>query len=520
MRRARGIAATGHPETSAAAAEALAAGGNAFDAVLAGLCASCVAEPLLASLGGGGFLLAQPVGKEPVLYDFFVHTPRRRPPPDEDIDFYPILADFGTARQEFHIGMASIAVPGVVAGLFAVHDELGQLPIREVFAPAIRRARLGVEVNAFQLAVAQVLAPIVAARPEAMGVVATAAHPQRPAREGENVANPFQADLLEALAREGPGLFYRGELAQRLVRDCEQHGGLLRMDDLEGYRVEKRTPVRVASDRFRLDINPPPSPGGCLIAFAMALLRGVMGRDMAWGSREHAHAVAGAMQAASALRDERAGQSLYSDEDAAAMLDEATLARWRDALHGHPPANHSTTHLSVADADGNLASLTVSNGQGCAYVLPGTGVMMNNMLGEADLNPGGFHRWPEDRRMASMMSPAVLRAPGGATVALGAGGANRIRSAILQVMVNLVDFGLPLEEAVAAPRLHLEDAQLSAEIGYPDATVDALRVRWPGLQLWPMENLFFGGVHAVRIAPDGRLSGAGDPRRGGAVAIA
>jgi gamma-glutamyltranspeptidase/glutathione hydrolase len=182
--------------------------------------------------------------------------------------------------------------------------------------------------------------------------------------------------------------------------------------------------------------------------------------------------------------------------------------------------SRGTTHISVADAAGNIASLTVSNGEGCSYVLPGTGIMLNNMLGEEDLNPGGFHQWKEGSRLASMMSPAVAELADGTRYALGSGGANRIRSAITQVLINLLDFGMSLEQAVAAPRIHLEGDMLSIEAGLGDEAMQALESSAPRTHLWPEKNLFFGGVHAVSVTPAGEFHGAGDPRRGGEVAFA
>ncbi|MDX1460891.1 MAG: gamma-glutamyltransferase, partial [Xanthomonadales bacterium] len=147
-------------------------------------------------------------------------------------------------------------------------------------------------------------------------------------------------------------------------------------------------------------------------------------------------------------------------------------------------------------------------------------ILMNNMLGEEDLNPGGFHHWPEGSRMSSMMCPSVAILPDGSRVALGSGGANRIRSALLQVLVNLFEFDLPLEEAVAAPRLHLEGDHLSIETGFDAEALEALTNRWPDHRIWPEPSMFFGGVHAVERLADGSFRGAGDPRRDGAVALA
>jgi gamma-glutamyltranspeptidase/glutathione hydrolase len=482
-----GIVATGHEQTSAAAVEVLAAGGNAFDAAIGALCAACVCEPLLTSLGGGGFLLAQPAGEPPVVFDFFVHTPGTRKH-ESELDFYPILADFGAATQEFHIGLGSMAVPGVAAGVFTVHRAFGSLPMAEIMAPAIRLAREGVVISDFQNYVSNILLAILNVTPQAMRLVATDEAPDRVAEAGERVFAPDLADTFEALVREGPDWFYRGEPAQQLARDCAERGGMLSLDDLAAYRVITRQAVRANSHGASFAFNAPPSQGGTLVAHALAMLDPVDLEHDDWGSPRHVLAMVSAIRAANLKRRE---------------LDQFS---------------RGTTHQSVADEHGNLVSLTTSNGEGCAHVMPGTGVMMNNMLGEEDLSPGGFHRWTPDRRLASMMCPTVATLADGSSVALGTGGSNRIRSAVLQVLVNMFGLGMPLQHAVASPRLHLEGGHLSLEAGYPQAAVDALQQEYPDHRIWPEPNMFFGGVHAVERLENGEFRGMGDPRRGGAVA--
>lgn len=494
MTVAAGIVASGHECTSRAGCDVLAAGGNAFDAALGALCAATVAEPLLASLGGGGFLLAKPSGGDPVVFDFFVNTPQRRRP-SADIDFHPILANFGTASQEFHIGLGSMAVPGVVAGLFAVNEALGRLPMPDIVAPAVMLARQGVPVNRGQAEISRILAPMLARTPAAMALVAHQGAPDLPAPVGMVCRNPDLGDTLERLAEGGPNELYRGDLARQLAADCGDLGGQLTLDDLAGYRVQRRLPVTAQACGARVWLNAPPSPGGSLVAHALACLDSTGAGPAGWGSAGHALAVAEAQAEANRRR----------------LADPALFSR-------------GTTHLSVVDGDGNLAALTVSNGEGCGYVLPGTGILMNNMLGEEDLNPGGFHRWPEGSRLASMMCPTVARLADGTEIALGSGGANRIRGAVLQVLNNVAGFGLPLVEAVAAPRMHLEGERLSIEcsrsgdLAWSEDAIRQLGGRWPDLEAWPEANLFFGGVHAVTRAPDGRLDAAGDFRRDGAVA--
>ena len=506
-------------ETSKAASLLLEAGGNAFDAALGALCAACVAEPMLASLGGGGFLMAQPANSPSVLYDFFVQTPSQKRP-EAELDFYPILADFGAATQEFHIGMGAIAVPGVVAGLFEIHRKQCRLPMAEIMAPAIDLARNGVKVNSFQNYISHILAPILESTTDAMQLVSTKDAPQKIAEAGQIVCHSEMADVMQALINEGPDLFYKGELARNLARDCAANGGQLSFEDLETYRVIEREPVRFSSHGADFSFNSPPSPGGCLVAFALGLLENRDLKAHRFGKEFHCISMARAMQQAGALRREYSLGTELSESQVSQILDSTHLQQWRDAMNHQAGFSRGTTHISVADSEGNLASLTVSNGEGSAYVLPGTGVMLNNMLGEEDLCPGGFHRWSTNQRMASMMCPTVASLPDGGWVALGSGGSNRIRSAILQVLVNLFEFDMNLEQAVTAPRIHLEGDFLSVEKGYDNASVDSLLSHWPDHRLWPEPNMFFGGVHAVELLPDGSFRGAGDPRRGGAVSAA
>ena len=514
-----GVAASGSAEVSRTAVEILEAGGNAFDAALGALCTAAIAEPLLVSLGGGGFLLALPDGQKPRVYDFFCQTPARRRDTSE-LDFYPIMANFGTAAQEFHIGVGSIAVPGIVAGIFEAHRELGRMPLREIMTPAIELARNGVMVDDFHHYIIRILRPIMQATPASFALYESPANPGRLIRAGELLRNPQAADSLAALIAEGEELFYRGEWAQALARDCREQGGQVTLEDLASYRVERREPVVFRYRGTRCAINPPPSPGGCLIAFALGVISDWDSSQESWGSPGHALNLLRGMRAASVARHRYHLESGLEREKMEQLLGEETVREWQRGLQLNALFSRGTTHISVADRAGNIASLTASNGEGCAYVLPGSGIMLNNMLGEEDLNFGGFHRWTENARLASMMSPAVAELADGTRIALGTGGSNRIRSAITQVLINLLDFGMSLEQAVTAPRMHLEGDMLSIEEGFPEDTNAALISASPRHHLWPDKNLFFGGVHAVSIQHGGIFDGAGDPRRGGAVAFA
>jgi gamma-glutamyltranspeptidase/glutathione hydrolase len=509
-----GAVAAGHEVTADAAAAILKEGGNAFDAALAALFASCVAEPVLSSLGGGGFLLARPAAASPLLYDFFTHTPSARPP-EKEIDLYPIMADFGTAQQEFHIGFGSIAIPGAVKGIFRIHRDLCSLPLDLIAAPAREAAMDGVQINTLQHYISTVVAPILQSSPDALHMFSSDLAPGRIAKETEIVRHPHLAAVFDALVNEGEDLFYRGELARKLIEDCSQGGGCLRRADLEQYEVITRQPLSMNYHQARLLTNPPPSLGGTLIAFTLSLLEKSRLGTLKHQGPEHLALLAHAMQLTQQLRNGLNIDLDLDDETCGDLLSRSFLEPYWQTLQKHAPFTRGTTQISIADADGNLASMTLSNGEGSGYVLPGTGIMLNNMLGEEDINPHGFNRWPLNRRIASMMSPTLVYLPDNGIIATGSGGSNRIRSAILQVLINLIDFGLTVEDAVELPRLHLESGLLNLEQGIPDATREHLAGLFDRHHCWEGKNLFFGGAHTVLRDSQEKLSGHGDSRRGG-----
>ncbi|MCB2102588.1 MAG: gamma-glutamyltransferase [Rhodobacterales bacterium] len=526
----RGLIAAGHAETARAAATMLEAGGNAFDAALAGLCAACVAEPVLNSLGGGGFLLARPATGpregQAVLYDFFTQTPRVRRP-DSETDLYPILADFGPATQEFHIGFGALAVPGTVRGLFRAHRDLGRMPMAEIVEPARALARAGVPMNRLQAFILSVVGPICLSSPASRAVYGRQDAPDRLMAAGEAPRLAALADTFDALAHEGEDLFYRGEMTAPMLEDCLAGGGHLTRADLEAYAVIPRRPLAFEALGAHLMTNPPPSTGGLLIAFALELLDRPDLPSLDPGSAAYLTRLVRAMDLTNRARVESGLRDASAEEAAERLLDPAFVALYRDRVMAAPQARRGTTHISVIDAQGNAAALSLSNGEGSGYLIPGTGIMMNNMLGEEDINPHGFNRWPPDRRMGSMMAPTLAMGADGAITVLGSGGSNRIRTAILQVLLNTLAFGDPLDVAVARPRVHFEDGRLNVEDGPPDPAAEGLDFRpevlaglgdlADDLHPWGGPNMFFGGVHAVRRHSDGRLEGGGDPRRGGVV---
>ena len=254
--------------------------------------------------------------------------------------------------------------------------------------------------------------------------------------------------------------------------------------------------------------NPPPSSGGILIAYCLGLLERL-------GEASGPEQLVAAMGAANAARGEAFAEALYGTELEGSLLDSAALDATAGDLLG------STTHISVLDGDGTCASITCSNGSGSGVLVPGTGVILNNMLGEEDLNPLGFHAIAPGRRVPSMMAPTVVLRDGEIELGLGSAGSNRIRSAILQTVVRAVEQGMGAEEAVRAPRLHFEQGIVQAEPGIDEGALARIEAGGVSVLRRPAINLFFGGVQAVaREHGSGRLSGGGDPRRGGSVATA
>lgn len=500
----RGIVAAGHRETAQAALEVLAQGGNAFDATIAAMLSACVAEPVLASPGGGGFLTARPQGQSPRVYDFFAHTPGCKLAP-EGQDFYPIEANFGTTRQTFHVGLGSMATPGFVRGLFAIHRDLCRLPLSELFQPAIKRAREGVIINPFQRLISRIVEPILLATAASRALNTTPDNPDRLLEEGACHRQPELADFFDTLQREGESFFYKGEPARDLIMDCLQGGGLLRKNDLDCYQVEIRTPLSFRYRSAELITNPLPSLGGTLIAFALGLLSTRTNTSDTPTSEAELRHLARAMRTTQTARHDRLAQ----------LLDPEIVTSYRRIMQQGGHSTRGTTQVSIADAHGNLSSLTLSNGEGCGYVIPHTGIMMNNMLGEEDLNPGGFFTWTENRRLLSMMAPTLVMTHDGEALVTGSGGSNRIRSAILQVIINHLDHGLPLQDAVSQARIHFEDGLLSIEPGIDPEVCHRLEDEFPKQQLWGQKSLFFGGAHTVLADPYGGLQGAADERRGG-----
>jgi gamma-glutamyltranspeptidase/glutathione hydrolase len=489
-----GVVAAGHPLTASAGAEVLRAGGNAVDAALAAMLTSFVTEPLLTGLGAGGYMLVAAPGREPVLLDFFVAASGQGADLDRRGALVAVDVSFGDAVQVFNIGAASCGVYGTAAGVCLAAERFGTIPLADLAAPAAALARDGVVINAEQAYVFEILAPITCSSREARELFAPGGRLPRP---GDRMRDPALALALERLGAEGAAPFYEGDLGAVVSDYVCDLGGTLTREDLAAYRAEPREPVRVRYRGHDVLTNPPPSAGGTLLAYALALLE----RETGPPAAPDPLALVRVMQRAQAER---------TPEFLTGLAEPGFLHRFMASRLG------ATTHISVIDDRDWACSVTCTNGEGSGIVVPGTGVHVNNIMGEQDLSPLGFFTHPPGLRMPSMMAPTIVLGTDGAPeLALGSAGSNRIRSALLQVIVNVLDRGMNAAEAVEEPRLHFEDGLVSAEPGIDAAALEAAghTIAW-----FRAPNMFFGGCQAVERDPaTGTLDGGGDPRRGGAV---
>ena len=523
----KGVIACGDPQTAEAGAEMLRMGGNAVDAAVAATFASFIAEAALVNIGGGG--MAMIVGGDSAegatVYDFFSTMPSGQL--DEGSDFREILVDFGPEQQPFYIGRASTAVPGVVAGLCAMAQAHGKLPLARLLEPAARLAREGAILSEALAYVLDILTPIFTDTPGLAAMFAPCGHVFQ---AGERMALPALAHTLEQLGQEGPDLFYTGAVSRAIVEDQQTHGGLITADDLASYQVRRVRPIRLDYRGYTVLLPPPASSGGVLIAFALKLLETVDVANVPYTSYQHVRLLAEIMRLTNLARSSWETSRGPDATRIEGFLSTQHLSGYQrellEVLNGKPASPDpglsggpsATTHVSVVDGQGVIASVTTSAGENAGYVVGETGVCLNNILGEIDLHPQGFHRLPPGTRLSTMMSPVVVLCEGKPMLAVGSGGSNRLRSAITQVISNVIDFGMPLADAIDAARVHFEGDLLQVEGGISASVVRELEGAGYQVNHWPGRNMFFGGAHAV-ARQNGELIAAGDRRRGGSVAI-
>ena len=489
--------------SSALAAEAgarlAAEGGNAVDAALASAIVAATTEPGVSSLVGGGFVTIWPPGGDPVTIDGYAEMPGREFSSRRQVGLREASFAYGSGVETL-VGHGSVATPGSRPAIEVAHRDYGRAPWSELFQPALEHARRGFPMP--PASYRYLITAYEAIYGEAERAVLGA--DGKPVVPGTEIKIPDLAETLEAFAEEGVDPLYRGEMGMRLVREMQEHDGLIGMSDLTAYQAAIRKPLRVTLDDWDIATNPPPAVGGPTLA-AMLLLAA----SRSWGS-QHDFDINQMIEIQNSVlqyRRKHLDTSADLDADVAALMD---LASAGDL------SAPSTSHTSSVDEDGLSCSITVSMGYGAGVVIPGTGLWLNNHLGEIELNRHGIHALAPGTRLASNMAPTAGRSRDGASLAVGSPGAGRIATALLQVIVNYIKKGMEPDAAIAAPRLHVEDSAdglvVAYEPGLPLDLPDVTGNRFGDL------DMFFGGVALATAIPSGDLAAAADSRREGSVA--
>jgi gamma-glutamyltranspeptidase/glutathione hydrolase len=499
--------AAGSKIAAEAGTAAAAVGGNAVDAAIAASLVSMTTDPGIIALGAGSFLTIAPPGQPAVVIDAYAEMPGRSAPRDR----------FGHGAETVHleygggtdtmVGHGAVATPGSIAGFGLASSRHGAIEWERVVEPALRWAEHGFPLSGAAAEYITYSHELIFGRdPEAFAALH---HPDgSPLRVGEIVHLPGLATSLETLARDGPDSFYTGAIGTRMAADILANGGILGLDDLAAYAAIERDPLQVRFGDWTLEANPGPAIGGAAVAAYLELIRDIDGWD-----RDSVTRIAAALDAVLTYR--------------ATHLDIAgdrrpALARLMELAGGRDPtrllSSPSTVHVSAVDETGLACSISTSSGYGSGVVVPGTGIWLNNSLGETDLLRSELHVHGPGTRLPSNMAPTVARRDDGAVLAIGSPGASRITSAVAEVLFNHLRLGMPLREAIAQPRLHVEMFAGRHTVAF-EPGIDVTLVAGMTPRPFDAPSMYFGGTQAATWDPVGGLDAVADPRRTGGVAI-
>lgn len=485
----KGTIACGHPLTAKAAKQMLEQGGNAFDAAVAASIASAITEPMLTTLAGGGISILRFPDGETKCIDFLTDFPRNAVNPS----FKPekAYAVFLDAKQEFFLGYASLGVPGTLQGLLHIHKKYGSLELKKVVAPAISYARNGVKLLPAQAYLCSVLTAFCTYTKEAAEIFAPKG---KLLQEGEIMYNPNTANFLEMLGNDQKAAmsFYYEKIKETL----EGKKSVLSVDDVKRYKVKEQDPISIDYRDYTLNLASPPSAGGLLIAYMLKFIENKNISSLKHNSVEHINTIADTLNKCSAIRTKEFFKNLFYKKNF-----------WKTFLQSDNIVG-STTQISIIDKQGNAIGLTNSNAEGSGIIVKDTGIMINNFAAEPDLMQYRDLYKPGER-ITSMMAPAIITKNKELTAVLGTGGSNRIRSAMLQTISNMIDFKMPPQKAIDATRVHVEDGLLHMEPGISKEDQNQLSKKHK-LKQWRRKDYYFGGVHIATPKQS-----AGDHRRDG-----
>jgi len=499
------------PLTAAAGARIAREGGNAVDIAVSAALTAAVAEPLMCSLGGSGFFMVRPAGKPPELIEGADAVPTiNERPASESSAWRTAHLPYGDGI-DVKAGHAAIAVPGMPAAAEAAWKRHGRLPWREVVAPALAVARSEIPAGA---TLAKWLALVSRALFWQQDACRRCYFPdgENPLKESVRFRVPNLDQTFEAIAAQGARDLYEGDLAATFAREIQENGGFVTRDDLAAYRAVVREPIALHSGGFQLALNPPPAAGGVAVGFLINMIGSNWCDTMS--PAERALLQARSQVRLLRIREHQLSSPGFDNHAASALLKNTGLGDNLSALQ-----SPNTTHLSVITSDGSMAAVTMSMGYGAGVIIPSLGIGCNNGLGEPELNPQGFHVAPTGTRLVSNMAPTLAWHDDGRSLAFGSPGASRITTSIAQTWARFAFEQMTFEEAVQAPRLHIElfDDGLRAqcEPGIDAKLLDGDHIVRP----FDSKDMYFGAIKLAAIDRRGKFHAVADERRHGAVEI-
>ena len=516
-----GIVAAAHPLAAQVGAEILQQGGNAIDAAVATAFTLNVVEPNASGLGGGGFMVIRFADTgETAIIDY-----REVAPLAATEDMYELDADGNVVDNANSRGYRAVAVPGQVAGLFLALEKYGTIDLAKALEKPIEYAEKGFEVS-------EGLSGIIADNFDKINAFPASAalylKDGLPLEAGEILVNTDLANTLRLIAEEGPDVIYNGPIGEAIAADMKANGGLITMEDFVAYKPAIREPVVGKYRDYEIVSMSPPSSGGTHIIQILNILEGFDLGTMEHNSAEHIHLMAEAMKRAYADRSKYMADPDFADIPLTGLLSKDYATHLRESIDpeaassdvspGNPAAYEgaSTTHVSIMDKEGNIVSLTqtIECFFGSGVVIPGTGILLNDQMHDFTPRPGTANSVEPGKKPLSSMSPTIVLKDGQPFMTVGSPGGTRIITAVMQIISNIIDFDMGIQEAIEAPRIHCQGAEIRIEDRIPEEVRTQLEDIGQTVDVRGSYDLHFGGAQGVTFK-DGKLYGGADPRRDG-----
>jgi gamma-glutamyltranspeptidase / glutathione hydrolase len=512
----KGMVTSNHPLASLSGTEMLMTGGNAVDAAISTMFTLSMVEPMMTTIFGAGFINIRLADGTITTIDNYATVPAAAT--DDMFEAIPGSLENDVVGDLNNTGYLAVATGGTLLGWATAIEKYGNLSLEQVVAPAVRAGRHGFRVSPYLRAMIIQCQEQLARFPATSDVFLPNGEPPQ---VGDLIHRADYADTLEQIGKHGPDYLYRGPLGQAIVEDMHRNGGLITTEDLENYRIYEREPVRGTYRGFEIVSMAPASSGGTHIVQMLNILEGFDLQSSGFGSVETVHAIAEAMKIAFADRFQHMADpetfnvpvewltsKSYASERRA-QIDPAKAQQYQAAV---PPDGEGdcTTHCCAADSEGNIVTTTqtLNNAFGSRVTVPGTGVLLNNCMHLMDPTPGRTNSIAPGKRILSSMSPTLVLKDGQPFMAIGTPGGVRIFGAVMQAIINVIDHGMTLQQAVEAPRLWDRGPVLEIEQGFENLSELKQKLESMGHTVeTPLKVA--GGMNGILCNPDtGLLHGA------------